>query len=90
MTFVNERDKLMKACLFRAQHRGSREADKVIGGFALRHLSHLSHQDLQLFADLLTWDDHEIFEWIMEDNRCAFSQLQQALRDFQQSCGSGP
>lgn len=54
----------LKAVLFRAQHRSSREADFILGGFARADGPYLSDDLLQQFAFLLTHDDPEIMDWL--------------------------
>lgn len=50
---------------FRAWHRGTREADYVIGGFFDRHHSGWSDADLAWFEALLEQDDVDILGWAM-------------------------
>jgi antitoxin CptB len=61
---MEDREKNIRACLFRAQHRGSKEADLVIGAFAANCLENLSDEELSAFAELLTLDDQDIFTWL--------------------------
>ena len=50
---------------FRAWHRGTREADYVIGGFFDRHHADWSEADLAWFEALLDEDDVDILAWAM-------------------------
>lgn len=49
---------------FRAWHRGMREADLVIGGFADRELGKFDEGQLELFESLLGESDGDIVKWI--------------------------
>lgn len=49
---------------FRAWHRGTREADLLIGSFADRHLPEFSEQELDQFQRLLKENDPDIYEWM--------------------------
>jgi antitoxin CptB len=49
---------------FRAWHRGMREADLVIGGFADKHLAGFDESQLGLFETLLGESDGDIVKWI--------------------------
>jgi antitoxin CptB len=49
---------------FRAWHRGTREADLLIGGFADRHLAHLDREELCAFERLLGESDPDIYDWM--------------------------
>ncbi|MCA0370111.1 MAG: succinate dehydrogenase assembly factor 2 [Proteobacteria bacterium] len=57
-------DTTLKAVLYRAKYRSSKEADTVLGGFALVHARSLSSAELSSFAALLVHDDPEIFAWM--------------------------
>lgn len=50
---------------FRAWHRGTREADYMIGGFFDRHHAGWSEADLGWFEALLEEDDVEIMAWAL-------------------------
>lgn len=76
------REKCLKACLFRAQHRGSREADMILGGFAATQLTSLTDEDLDLFSKLLTHDDQDIFMWLQEKPDLNDTSLHDLLNAF--------
>ncbi|MCS6986171.1 MAG: succinate dehydrogenase assembly factor 2 [Sphingomonadaceae bacterium] len=48
---------------WRAHHRGLREADLVLGGFADRHLAAMGRDELAWFEALLAEADHDILAW---------------------------
>ena len=48
---------------FRAWHRGTREADMLIGGFSDRFLAEWTDAELDWFEDLLTEQDVDIIAW---------------------------
>lgn len=51
---------------FRAWHRGTREADLMIGGFFDHHHTHWNAADLAWFEALLDEDDVDIMAWAMQ------------------------
>ena len=56
-------DEVLRALKYRAWHRGTREADMMIGGFFdARHAGWDAH-DRALFAALLTEQDVDIMAW---------------------------
>ncbi len=61
---MNHRQKTLKAVLFRSLHRGGKEADIILGGFAQQYADLLNDNELDSFADLLLHDDHKIMYWI--------------------------
>jgi antitoxin CptB len=59
-------DPRLKKLLYRADHRGFREADIVIGGFARAHLADLSPTQVDAFERLLDQPDQDLYAWIIE------------------------
>ena len=56
-------DEVLRTLKYRAEHRGTREADMLIGGFfAVHHASWDAH-DRALFAALLMETDVDIMAW---------------------------
>jgi antitoxin CptB len=53
-----------KKLLFRAWHRGTREADLLLGPFADRYLAGFDDGQLDRFEALLDRRDDEIYDWI--------------------------
>jgi len=48
---------------FRAWHRGTREADYMVGGFFDRHGSNWSEDEMLWFEELLEEQDVDIIAW---------------------------
>jgi len=53
-----------KRLLFRAWHRGTREADLILGSFAEAYVGGFAVAQLDDFASLLEVPDAELFDWI--------------------------
>jgi antitoxin CptB len=51
--------------LFRAEHRGTKEADLIIGGFVRRELGALSQDELAELEAILDMPDVDLTEWLM-------------------------
>jgi len=56
-------DEALRALKYRAWHRGTREADMMIGGFFDAHHASWNSHDRALFAALLTEQDVDIMAW---------------------------
>ena len=56
-------DEVLRALKYRAWHRGTREADMMIGGFFDAHHADWDSHDRALFAALLTEQDVDIMAW---------------------------
>jgi len=52
--------------MFRAWHRGTREADLLLGRFAEAHVPGLDADLLGQFEALLTESDPDIYDWVTE------------------------
>jgi len=57
-------DPRRKRLLFRSWHRGTREADLVLGSFADRHLAGFDAAQLDRYEALLAVADPDLFDWI--------------------------
>ncbi|HET9811191.1 MAG TPA: succinate dehydrogenase assembly factor 2 [Sphingomicrobium sp.] len=53
----------LKRLAWRAHHRGTREADMLIGGFFDAHHASWSARDLEQFAQILDEQDADILAW---------------------------
>lgn len=50
---------------FRAWHRGTREADYMMGGFFDRYHPHWGEDELRWFEDLLEEEDVDVMAWAL-------------------------
>lgn len=60
-----DREHLLKRLGFRAWHRGTREADYLIGGFFDRHSPEWGEAELTWFEALLVEDDVDVMAWAL-------------------------
>jgi antitoxin CptB len=61
---MNPPDILRKRLYYQSWHRGTREAELLLGAFADTHLSTLQEQDLHAYEALLACTDADIFDWL--------------------------
>jgi antitoxin CptB len=59
-------DKLRKRLLYQSQHRGMREMDLILGGFADQNINSMSLQELEQFEALLAFPDQHLYGWFFE------------------------
>lgn len=71
-------DERRKRLLYRATHRGTREADRLVGGFAQAHLTGLDAADLDRFEALLEESDVDLVDWLL-DRRAAPDRVRSPL-----------
>ena len=58
-------DERRKRLLYRATHRGTREADRLVGGFADRFVAELDAEGLMAFEALIEERDADLVDWLM-------------------------
>ena len=80
-----DREHRLKRLRFRAWHRGTKEADLLIGGFFDRHHAGWDDADIDLFERLLEEQDVDIMGWatgsqpVPSEYRGAMMQALEAL-----------
>ena len=53
-----------KRLLYQSGHRGTKEADLILGGFALAHMTSLTSDQFARFEALLEESDPDLMNWI--------------------------
>lgn len=56
-------DPRRRKALFRSWHRGTREMDLILGGFADDHIGDLSEEEMALYETILDQLDPQLFKW---------------------------
>jgi antitoxin CptB len=59
-----ETDPRRRRLLFRARHRGTKEADLMIGGFVARHLAAFTEAELDALEAVLEFPDVDLADWL--------------------------
>ncbi|MBA3813642.1 MAG: succinate dehydrogenase assembly factor 2 [Alphaproteobacteria bacterium] len=59
-------DILRKRLYYQSHHRGMKEMDLVLGGFAQQHLPEMNQEDLLQFEALLAFPDQDLYGWFFE------------------------
>ena len=75
-------DPQQKKLLFRSWHRGTREADLLMGRFAESFLPQASADDLDLYETLLDENDPDIFDWVTGKEALPDKPFTDVLRRF--------
>ena len=60
---------LIKKLLYRSNHRGTKEMDLLIGGFAIENLKKLNPEELREFELLLNFTDKELSSWLVDNKK---------------------
>lgn len=59
-------DNHRKRLFYRATHRGMKETDAIIGGYATDNLAHMGDADLIAFERILDENDNDLMNWVLE------------------------
>ena len=79
-------DPRRRRLLYRAWHRGSREMDLIMGGFADTAITQMTEAELDEFERLNDLPDGELYAWISGGSKIPphfDTALLRRLRDFQ-------
>ena len=58
---------LIKKLLYRSNHRGTKEMDLLIGGFAKENLETLNAEELKEFELILNYTDKKLNSWLVDN-----------------------
>ena len=58
---INIKD-LKNKIIYRANYRGTKEMDKLLGSFTKKYIDHLEDEELKLLCDLLDYDDENLYK----------------------------
>ncbi|MDB9936585.1 succinate dehydrogenase assembly factor 2 [Candidatus Pelagibacter sp.] len=58
---INIKD-LKNKIIYRANYRGTKEMDKLLGSFTKKYIDQLNHEELSLLCDLLDYDDENLYK----------------------------
>ena len=54
---------LKNKIIYRANYRGTKEMDKLLGSFARIYIDQLADDELQLLCDLFDYDDENLYKF---------------------------
>ena len=64
---INIKD-LKNKIIYRANYRGTKEMDKLLGSFTRKYIDQLSEEELKLLCDLLDFDDENLYKFNQGQN----------------------
>jgi len=84
-------DERRKRLLFRSWHRGTKEADLLLGSFAEANLASFSPAELLSYEELLEQEDPDLWDWMIghsEPPAALDTPIMRALRAFRYTARS--
>lgn len=82
-------DPRRKRALWRAEHRGTKELDWLVGRFAAARLEAMSDDELTRFEELLAMPEPDLEAWIMRGRDVAGSALAPLIGELRAFHGLG-
>jgi antitoxin CptB len=67
-------DTFRRKLLWRATHRGLKELDLVLGGFARQNVSGMSPGELDEFEAIVSLPDPDLYSWLMGEHAAPISR----------------
>ena len=64
---INIKD-LKNKIIYRANYRGTKEMDKLLGSFTKKYIDQLNKEELKLLCDLLDYDDENLYKFNQGQN----------------------
>ncbi|MDC0615998.1 succinate dehydrogenase assembly factor 2 [Candidatus Pelagibacter sp.] len=64
---INIKD-LKNKIIYRANYRGTKEMDKLLGSFTRKYIDQLSEEELKYLCDLLDCDDENLYKFNQGQN----------------------
>ncbi len=82
---MNNIDQLKKKILYRAEYRGTKEMDLLLGNFVNKYINEFNILELNQLDDLLNFDDDTLFKWYMnkiDDIKIPNNKVSNLLKNF--------
>jgi len=64
---INIKD-LKNKIIYRANYRGTKEMDKLLGSFTKKFIDQFDEEELELLCDLLDYDDENLYKFNQGQN----------------------
>ncbi len=78
---ITTQDIERRRLLWRATHRGIKEMDLIVGGYAEAHLATMDASALAMFADILEIPDQLLLSWVTNQEAVPENQKSKMLDD---------
>ena len=78
---INIKD-LKNKIIYRANYRGTKEMDKLLGSFTKKYIDQLNEEELNLLCDLLDYDDENLYKFNQGQNLTIQIKLNKVTKMF--------
>ena len=81
---INIKD-LKNKIIYRANYRGTKEMDKLLGSFTKKYINQFNEQDLKFLCDLLDHDDENLYKFNQGQNltiQIKLNKVSEIFKDY--------
>ena len=78
---INIKD-LKNKIIYRANYRGTKEMDKLLGSFTKKYIDRFNEHELKLLCDLLDYDDENLYKFNQGKNLTTLIKLNKVSEMF--------
>ena len=81
---INIKD-LKNKIIYRANYRGTKEMDKLLGAFTKKYIDQFNEQELTFLCDLLNYDDENLYKFNQGQNltiQIKLNKVSEMFKDY--------
>ncbi|MDB2382035.1 succinate dehydrogenase assembly factor 2 [Candidatus Pelagibacter bacterium] len=85
---INIKD-LKNKIIYRANYRGTKEMDKLLGSFAKKYIDQFNEQELKFLCDLLDYDDENLYRFNQGQNltiQIKLNKVSEIFKNYKYVC----
>ena len=85
---INIKD-LKNKIIYRANYRGTKEMDKLLGSFTKKYIDQFDEQELKFLCDLLDYDDENLYRFNQGQNlsiQIKLNKVSEIFKNYKYVC----
>ncbi|MDC1278045.1 succinate dehydrogenase assembly factor 2 [Pelagibacteraceae bacterium] len=85
---INIKD-LKNKIFYRANYRGTKEMDKLLGSFTKKYIDQFNEQELKFLCDLLDYDDENLYRFNQGQNltiQIKLNKVSEIFKNYKYVC----
>ncbi|WP_415291214.1 succinate dehydrogenase assembly factor 2 [Candidatus Pelagibacter sp. Uisw_136] len=85
---INIKD-LKNKIIYRANYRGTKEMDKLLGSFTKKYIDQFNEQELKFLCDLLDYDDENLYKFNQGQNltiQIKLNKVSEIFKNYKYVC----
>ena len=85
---INIKD-LKNKIVYRANYRGTKEMDKLLGSFTKKYIDQFNEQELKFLCDLLDYDDENLYRFNQGQNltiQIKLNKVSEIFKNYKYVC----